>query len=297
MSHEASNNLHLSRRRCLQICAPALGGLALLTASHTAARASSDTDPADVPALLIDVSRCQGCGNCQRCCDMANGLPCTKQSQLDAETYTFIEERQPAPGMTRYVKRGCMHCLEPGCVAACPVAALHKTAAGLVLADTKKCIGCRYCQYACPFGVPKFEWENTLGVMRKCTGCTDRIAKGDRPACSAGCPTGAIKSGARGDLLKEAHARLAAHPDQYVPHVYGEFEAGGTSRLYISDVPFEALGFATVDTAPVPKYSTPIVTRTPTIALSVAAVSTVTYAVLRRRERGLEHEMIEIEEE
>ncbi len=296
MSHQSTTDLRLSRRRFLQMCAPALGGLALLTAGPISARASSDTDPADVPGLLFDVSRCVGCGNCQRCCDVANDLPCARQTQLDAETYTIIEERQPVAGMTRYVKRGCMHCLEPGCVAACPVAALHKTAEGLVLADTSKCIGCRYCQYACPFSIPKFEWENTLGVMRKCTGCTDRIAKGERPACSAGCPTGALKAGTRGDLLQEAHARIGAHPDQYVPRVYGEFEAGGTSRLYISDVPFEELGFAKVDTTPVSKYSTPIVTRTPTIALSVAAVSTVTYAVLRRRERGREHDTIEIEE-
>ena len=203
---------------------------------------------------------------------------------------------QPQPGETRFVKRACMHCLHPGCVSACPVAALHKTEEGLVVADTSKCIGCRYCQYACPFGVPKFEWGNTLGVMRKCTGCTDRIAKGQSPACTTGCPTGALKAGTRGELLQEAHARIAAQPDRYYNHVYGEFEAGGTSRLYISDVPFEDLGLPVVDSAPVPRYAEQIVTRTPHIALSVAAVSTVTYAVLRRRERRLEDDTIETEE-
>ncbi len=295
MSGSTTPDLRLSRRRFLQLCAPALGGLALLSVGHTSARASSETDPAALPAILIDVSRCQGCGNCQRACDEANGLPTKKQTQLNADTYTVVDELRPAPGMTRYAKRSCMHCIEPGCVAACPVAALHKTEEGLVVADTSKCIGCRYCQYACPFSIPKFEWASTLGVMRKCTGCNDRIAAGQLPACVAGCPSGALRAGSRGDLLQEAHARIAAHPDRYVKRVYGEFEAGGTSRLYISDVPFEELGFPAVDTAPVPKYSTPIVTRTPTIALSVAAVSTATYALLRRRERGLEHHTVEID--
>jgi formate dehydrogenase iron-sulfur subunit len=298
MSDQTTHSARLSRRRFLSLCAPALGGLALLTANHPSAHARSETDPAAVPAMLIDISRCQGCGNCQRSCDAANGLPCTgDQARLDAQTYTIVDERQPAPGTTRFVKRACMQCLEPGCVAACPVAALHRTEEGTVLADTSKCIGCRYCQYACPFSVPKFEWGNSLGVMRKCTGCTDRIAAGHVPACAAGCPTGALKAGVRGDLLQEAHARISARPGQYVKKVYGEFEAGGTSRLYLSDVPFEELGLPTVDTAPVPRYSEGIVTRTPTIALSVAAVSTATYALLRRRERGLDDETIKVEEE
>lgn len=296
MSHETTHNPQLSRRRFLSLCAPALGGLAVLSASHHSARASSDTDPANVPAILIDVSRCQGCGNCQRCCNLENNLQCRDgETELGAETYTVIKECQPVPGETRFVKRACMHCLEPGCVAACPVAALHKTPEGLVVADRSKCIGCRYCQYACPFSIPKFEWDNTLGVMRKCTGCIERIKEGEIPACCAGCPSGALKAGTRGELLKEAHARIAAHPGRYIDHVYGEFEAGGTSRLYLSDVPFEELGLPKVDTLPVPHYATPIVTKTPTVALSVAAVSTATYAFLRRRERG--HDQIEAEEE
>ncbi len=215
---------------------------------------------------------------------------------MNAETYTVVQECQPAPGETRFVKRACMHCLHPGCASACPVAALHKTPEGLVVADTSKCIGCRYCQYACPFGVPKFEWENTLGVMRKCTGCKDRIAEGQSPACTAGCPTGALKAGTRGDAVGRRARRIAAQPGRYINKVYGEFEAGGTSRLYLSDVPFEELGLPSVAATPVPVYAEQVMTKTPTIALSVAAVSTVTYAVLRRRERGLEHETIEIEE-
>jgi formate dehydrogenase iron-sulfur subunit len=290
----------MSRRRFLSLCAPALGGLALLGAAHSPASASSDAASAHIPGLLMDISRCQGCNNSQRSCDAANGLPSTEvRTKLDAYTYTVMDQQEPTPGQVRYVKRACMHCLHPGCVAACPVAALHKTEEGLVVADTSKCIGCRYCQYACPFSVPKFEWGSALGVMQKCTGCVERIAQGEIPACAAGCPTGAIKAGLRGDLLEEARARIAAHPDQYVKQIYGEHEAGGASRLYISDVPFDELGLPILDSAPIPQYSEPIVMRTPTIALSVAAVSTATYVLLKRRERssgGEEHETIEIEE-
>ncbi len=296
MSHQSTAERRLSRRRFLQICAPALGGLALLSTTGSSVRASSETDPERIPAVLIDISRCQGCGNCQRRCDVANGLPCTEQSQLSAETYTIVDERPTGQGDKRFVKRACMHCLHPGCVSACPVGALHKSDEGLVVADTSKCIGCRYCQYACPFSVPKFEWDNTLGVMRKCTGCNERVAKGQMPACTSGCPSGALKAGTRAAMLAEAHARIRSSRDRYVNHVYGEFEAGGTSRLYISDVPFEDLGLPVVDAAPVPRYAEQIVTKTPTIALSVAAVSTATYAFLRRREHGLEHGAIEIEE-
>jgi formate dehydrogenase iron-sulfur subunit len=189
-----------------------------------------------------------------------------------------------------------MQCLHPACASACPVAALHQNSDGIVVADTSKCIGCRYCQYACPFGVPRFEWENQLGVMRKCSGCEQRLAKGQTQACVAGCPTGALKAGPRGALLQEAHARIAA-AEKYVKAVYGEAEAGGASRLYISDVPFESLGFPVLDNAPVPHYAESVVTRTPAIALSVAALSTVTYAFMKRRERNVSHDEIEIEEE
>jgi formate dehydrogenase iron-sulfur subunit len=180
-----------------------------------------------------------------------------------------------------------MHCLEPGCASACPVAALHKTPEGPVVADTNKCIGCRYCQYACPFGVPKFEWDNTLGVMRKCTSCIDRLEAGQQPACAAGCPSGALRFGQRGVMLAEAHGRIAANPDRYVDHVYGETEAGGTARLYLSDVPFEEIGLPVLDELPVPHYAEQVMTKTPAVAAGVALFSTAAYALLKRRERGL----------
>jgi formate dehydrogenase iron-sulfur subunit len=293
----------ISRRKFLTTCAPVLGGaaagLTLVSADHkTASAAAQHFNPDEVPAILIDVSRCEGCGNCQRSCAAANGLPGDEQqARLNANTYTVIEDCPVAGGQDRYVKRACMQCPHPACASACPVAALRQDANGIVVADTTKCIGCRYCQYACPFGVPRFEWDNPLGVMRKCAGCEQRLAKGQTQACVAGCPTGALKAGSRGELLKEAHARIAATTGKYVPAVYGETEAGGASRLYISDVPFESLGLPVIGPAPVPRYAESVVTRTPAIALSVAALSTATYAFMRRRERGIDHTEIEIKEE
>ena len=117
-----------------------------------------------------------------------------------------------------------------------------------------RCLGCRYCMVSCPFGVPRFEWHNGLTPeIRKCMFCIERQRQGELPACAANCPSGALKVGTRDELLKEAHARIAANPSFYVDHVFGEQEAGGTAMLYISDVPFEMLGFRTdVTTRPVP---------------------------------------------
>lgn len=301
-SESTPKSLSISRRKFLTACAPVLGGaatgLSLLTADHRTASAAPHVDADAAPAILIDVSRCVGCGNCQRSCAAENGLSCDEtQKQLGPETYTIIEDVEVAGGADRFVKRACMQCLHPACASACPVGALHQNEQGIVVADTSKCIGCRYCQYACPFGVPRFEWENALGVMRKCTGCNERVARGQKQACVAGCPTGALSSGPRGELLREAHARIAASGGKYIDAVYGEKEAGGVSRLYISDVPFEGLGLPIVGPAPVPAYAESVVTRTPHIALSVAALCTGTFAFMKRRERNTAHKEIGVEEE
>jgi formate dehydrogenase iron-sulfur subunit len=108
--------------------------------------------------------------------------------------------------------------------------------------------------------------------------CAERVAKGQQPACVESCPEGALTFGKRNDLLREAHKRIGNAPDQYVDHVYGEREAGGTSWLYLASVPFEEIGFPTnvgessypMLTAPF-LYSVPFVlTLAPTLLTSVA---------------------------
>jgi formate dehydrogenase iron-sulfur subunit len=95
---------------------------------------------------------------------------------------------------------------------------------------------------ACPFQIPKFQWESTTPLIRKCTFCADRLAIGLPPACAATCPTQALLFGERSDLLKDAWQRIETGPDKYIHQVYGEKIAGGTSMLYLTSVPFDRLG-------------------------------------------------------
>ena len=143
-----------------------------------------------------------------------------------------------------------MHCLDPACESVCPVGALVKLPEGPVVYDDGKCIGCRYCMMACPFQVPKFEWESAVPLVRKCNFCADRQAAGLAPSCATTCPTGTLLFGERADLLKEAHRRIGAHPEKYYPQVYGEKIVGGTSVLYLTPVSFKELGWSTGASAP-----------------------------------------------
>jgi formate dehydrogenase iron-sulfur subunit len=120
------------------------------------------------------------------------------------------------------------------------VGALQKTPEGPVIYDENKCMGCRYCMVACPFDVPRYEWEAAAPLVRKCTFCHDQLAEGKLPPCVEVCPEKVSLVGSREEMLAEAHRRLKAKPDTYVQKVFGEHEAGGTSMLYVSDVP---LGF------------------------------------------------------
>jgi Fe-S-cluster-containing dehydrogenase component len=135
-----------------------------------------------------------------------------------------------------------MHCLQPACASACLTKALLKTEEGPVIWRADKCMGCRYCMLSCPFDMPKFEYDSPTPEIKKCTLCAERIAQGGIPACAESCPSEAILFGRRSELLTEARRRIAEAPDDYVNHVYGEHEAGGTSVLYLSAVPFEDLG-------------------------------------------------------
>ena len=170
----------------------------------------------------------------------------THRPPLSAQSFTVVEYHDASDGQGPpqwvFVKRQCMHCLHPACESACPVGAFHKTPEGPVTYDSKRCMGCRYCMMACPFQIPKFQWESAVPLVRKCTFCADRQAMHLAPACVTTCPTGTLLFGERAALLKEAHQRLGAHPGRYYPEVYGEKIAGGTSKLFLTAVSFEELG-------------------------------------------------------
>ncbi|MEW6573971.1 MAG: 4Fe-4S dicluster domain-containing protein [Bacillota bacterium] len=212
--------------------------------------------------VLVDLTRCIGCRSCQVACKQWNNLPAESTtfsgsrdnpSTLSKNTWTQVGHKlvNLSGGMKyRFVKRQCMHCLEPACVDACFMNVLKKTPEGPVVVASDKCIGCYYCQVACPFAVPQYQWKKGVPQVRKCRLCYDpageydRLGQGLTPACVQACTTGALKFGDRDALIAEAKARLNANPS-YVQHVYGEKDQGGTSWLYISDVPFAELGFVT----------------------------------------------------
>jgi formate dehydrogenase iron-sulfur subunit len=221
------------------------------------------------PALLIDLTRCIGCEACVWACKESNGLPREEGvGKLSAATWSALERHGDVA-----VRRQCMHCLEPACASVCPVGALYKTAEGPVVYDENRCIGCRYCMVGCPFGVPKYEWSSPLPKVKKCLFCFEnRLAQGRQPACAEACPTGATLFGDRDALLEEAQRRLAAEPGRYVPRIYGQHEAGGTSMLYLSSVPFEELGFKTqLSTGSYPGLSWEVLSKLPNV-VSVGGV-------------------------
>ncbi|HAM58140.1 MAG TPA: 4Fe-4S ferredoxin, partial [Candidatus Rokubacteria bacterium] len=161
---------------------------------------------------------------------------------LSAKTLTLVKLYKDGRAAT-FAKTQCMHCVDPACVSACLVNALDKLPEGPVVYRADRCIGCRYCMAACPFEIPKFEYDRPLPLIRKCTFCTHRLREGKLPACAEVCPSGALQFGKRRELLEVAKTRIYQNPNRYVHHVYGEHEVGGTSWLYLTDVPFEQLGF------------------------------------------------------
>jgi formate dehydrogenase iron-sulfur subunit len=273
-------------------------------------------------ATLIDTTKCIGCRSCQVTCKQWNDLPAEKTAlqpdlglqnprKLSASTFVVVQSHEvddaKAPGGLKYVfsKRQCMHCDEPACASACPVTALHKTKEGPVVYDDAKCLGCRYCMWACPFGVPTAEWDSLAPKIRKCTHCFDRLSQpppeerngqalsdDDRkrfaaahaiPACVKQCPAGALQHGEREDLLKEARARVAAAPGKYVAHIYGEHEAGGTGMLYLSAVPFKELGFPEVGTKSYPAPTKIALGAVPPAVVGVGLALGGAYAISKRK--------------
>jgi len=248
-------------------------------------------------ALLTDLAGCIGCRACQAACKQWNGLPAESTHNVgsyenpprrSAKTWTTVTFNEVSEGkgfQWVFAKRQCMHCEHPACASACIVGALHKTAQGPVAYDGTKCIGCRYCMLACPFGVPTFEWDKPIPYIRKCTMCEDRQAEGKEPACAAACPTGAIAFGERDALLREARSRIRTYPHEYVDHVYGEKEVGGTSELYISSVPFEKLGFPILGYEPISHYADFAMLGVPPTMIAVGAAMGGIYWFVKRRER------------
>jgi formate dehydrogenase iron-sulfur subunit len=223
-------------------------------------------------AILTDTTKCIGCNQCVAACKKANDLPpdvprrWTKGDGLSARNWTSIIRR--AGG--KYVRKQCRHCLEPACVAVCPVGALKKTDEGPVIYDQSLCIGCRYCMLACPYGVPRYDWDRARPFIEKCTMCFDRVRAGGQPACTEACPTQATIFGDRDELLTEAKRRCRDNPKL---RLYGdEDEIGGTCVLYVSDIDLSFLSYGNeLGDKPLPKTIAGPLHSTPYVFLTVGA--------------------------
>jgi formate dehydrogenase iron-sulfur subunit len=235
--------------------------------------------------LLIDITRCIGCGACKDACRESNGLPeDADDTQLSDKRYTIVQERAAASGESRYVRRLCMHCEDPTCASVCPVKAFHKTPEGPVLYDAGRCIGCRYCMMACPYGVPRYEWTSTNPRVRKCILCAPRLREGRPTACAEACPVEATVFGDREELLQEAHRRIHENPELYVQQVYGEVEGGGTSVLFLSDVPFTQLGFpGNLPSHPMGEYTEAVLSKLPNVVIVGGSLLSGLYWIINRR--------------
>jgi Fe-S-cluster-containing dehydrogenase component len=258
----------MDRRTFLKIFGSGVAGATtgnLLSPERSLAK--GDLSGQEFNGILVDTTRCIGCRRCEKACAEVNGLPVPDISESKSEDvlkerrktsdtqYTVINKFETEKG-TIFVPRRCMHCNQPGCAAACLVKAMKKRPTGHVTWDSN-CIGCRLCMISCPFDIPKFEYEKAMPRIQKCNLCYDRFKKGVLPGCVEACPTGALMSGSRRQILEEGKRRIADNPEKYIDHIYGEYEVGGTSHLYLSAVPFEQIGFRKdLGTVAYPEYST-----------------------------------------
>jgi formate dehydrogenase iron-sulfur subunit len=232
----------IDRRRFLRL----LAGAPIYAGLGFAEVAKGETRPY---GKLVDTSKCIGCKRCMSACKRWNKLRVDRyeeltdrETSLTGDTWTVVNLRTESMNREQrvYVKWQCQHCEQPACAGVCPVTAITKLPQGPVVIDEDKCIGCRYCFQACPYKVPRFDFEKR--ITRKCTLCYDRIPLLNymKPACVAACPVGALSFDYRHEIVKRAKRRLQKlGPSSYI---LGLKEAGGTDVLTILPAKPQDLG-------------------------------------------------------
>lgn len=238
-------------------------------------------------AILIDITRCTGCEECVLACkeeyDLGPDRLRPGQQAVDGLSATRFSTILRLPH-DHFVRQQCRHCLEPACVSACLVGAMQKTPEGPVIYDSELCMGCRYCLVACPYGIPRYEWDAAAPLVRKCTLCHSRIVEGKEPACVEACPEEALLFGDRDELLAEAHRRIDENPGTYLDHVFGESEVGGTSVLYLADISLGFLAWAdNLGEGDLPHLSWASLKKVPGVALGMGGLMAGVYWVINRR--------------
>jgi len=283
-------------------------GALTVAASGTAEAREAHKLSDEAVGILYDSTLCIGCKACEVACKRENNMPTEHGTpmekakgvygtwdsggDLNSKTLNKIKAYRDGTADVKdreengfaFMKRACMHCVDAACVSACPATALTKTEGnGIVKWNADACIGCRYCQVACPFNIPKFEWDEAIPEIVKCQLCDHKIldkegnyAEGQLPGCTEFCPTGASLFGKTTDLLIEARRRLtlkagenyefpvkslysgekAIHTAaEYRKEIYGENDGGGTQNLYLAAVPFSKLGLPALDQDPTARKS------------------------------------------
>lgn len=194
-------------------------------------------------AFYFDSSRCTGCKACQIACKDKNDLEVGQKFRRVYEIQSGDWVQSGAawiPNLQTYnLSISCNHCEEPACTSVCPTQAMNKREDGIVSVDQSRCIGCRYCEWACPYGSPQF--NDKIGKMGKCDMCKDLLAKGQPPACVAACPERALDFGELAELEAKYGSRaqfsvVAPLPDPSItspalvlkPH-HSAMKANGTS--------------------------------------------------------------------
>ena len=209
--------------------------------------------------MVIDLRKCIGCEYCMRACSAVNDVAPDKP-------WNIVVEDSTVNGRNFFFSRPCLHCQHAPCVEVCPVRATYVREDGLVIMDYERCIGCRYCEVACPFDARKFNWEarseeneyvptwgvpevprRPRGVVEKCTFCVQRIDNGMKrglipgeareatPACVNVCPVGARVFGD----LKDPESEISQVLDRQ-PTIRLRDELGTDSSVYYIPVSEEA---------------------------------------------------------
>ena len=326
----------ISRRDLLK--GAASGGL-LLASGVPALATMSTTLPPNAVGLLYDATLCIGCKSCVVNCKTKNCEPggalyqegmkkppyetkgpgnsgqWDETQELTGKTLSVIKVYKNGTCQTKdaelngyaFFKQQCMHCITPACASVCPGGAFQKDADnGSVYYIASKCIGCRYCQLACPFGLPRYEWDAAWPEVRKCQLCRHRTKKGGMTACAEFCPTGATIFGKVTDLREEAKRRLTLKPGdeyqfpiqtvnsrdrqprkvaKYVAKVYGLTEVGGTQNILLSGVSFEHLGFRPyLKNQALPELTWHYIAKIPWVFAGVFIGGTAIYKITHRKE-------------
>jgi formate dehydrogenase iron-sulfur subunit len=219
---------------------------ALKAISATPGGSAGASQRAATVAKLIDTTTCIGCKACEVACQEWNNQEFTMGTfggtyqTLPDLTHSFWnlikfnETEQSGQPVWLMAKYQCMHCVDPGCLRACPApGAIVQNVNGIVDFNQEQCIGCGYCMTGCPFDVPKL--NPITKKVHKCTLCTDRVSVGLEPACIKACPTGCLSFGTRDDLLRKAEDRVVALKED--GHggagIYNPDGVGGTHVLYV----------------------------------------------------------------